>query len=204
MGVDEQLIFNGIQFEDLYRSNRVHFRYFETPDYQKGDIHYQGQDYYNINLRYDLVDDQVIVTSTGSLNFLDIQLIQEKVENFKIRDRHFIFQGDNKTLEKGFYEVAYEDEDVVFLVKHSKSPNKKIGNGRMYFTFKEKESFFLKRGDAISKISNLREVKKFFRENSESIENFLDNNPQGSTENFRSYMTRLLEYLQRNIKDNNL
>ncbi len=149
-------------------------------------------------MKYDLVDDQVIVSSSGKLNFLDIRLIQEKVKHFDYNNRHFAFYNGDKTLEKGFYEEAYKDDNVVFLVKYSKVPNRKIGNNNVYFTFKERESLFLKRGDVIKDVSSLRDVKRFFKEKDETLESFIRFNPQSNSENFRSYMIRLLEYLKKN------
>ncbi|MDT0678714.1 hypothetical protein [Autumnicola musiva] len=198
LGISDQLIYNGVQFEDLYRSNQENFRYLEIPQYHIGNIQYDGQDYYNINMKYDLVDDQVIIMSTGKFNFFDVQLIQEKVQNFDFRNRHFVFYNANETLEKGFYEEAYKDENVVFLVKHTKIPKKRNGNKFSYYIFNYKESYFIKANDILTEISTLKDVKKLFNKDTVILQSYPKFNAQNKNDTFKLYLVRLLKYLKRN------
>ena len=198
VGHNDQLVYNGIQFEDVYRSNQEHFRYFDTPKYTKGAIFYNGQDYYDINMKYDLVEDQVIIMSSGPLQFFDVQLIQEKVRDFTLKNRHFVFYEADEGLEKGFYEEAYKDQDVTFLVKYSKLPSKKNGKHYTYFIFNDSESFFIRKDGATAEFNSLRALKKILKEDAELIEAYSNAHPPRGGGDFRSYLLGLFSYLHKN------
>lgn len=196
-GTGDQSVFNGLQFVDIYRSDREDFRYFKLPGYQKGDILYVGQDYYNLDMKYDLVDDRVIVMSKGELNFLDIQLIREKVEHFQIQNHNFVFYNASEVLEAGFYEEAYKDEDNVLLVKYIKSPRERFKNKAVEFSFKEDISFFIIAGDTTREIDNPRDVKRLFKDKSAILKSYASNSVE-EKKNFRLYLVNVLKYLKRN------
>ena len=196
-GMGDRLVYNGHQFEDMYRSGRTDFRFYESPNYLKGDVYYGGQDYYNLDLKYDLVGDQVIVKSTGELNFLEIQLIKQKVERFRIRDRNFVYYNANEVVEAGFYEEAYKDEDNVLLVKYIKSPRERFRNNYVSYTFKEEQVYFIKSGETTKKINRVGDIRRLFKDRSELLKSY-PSYKSAVDRDFRLYLINVLQYLKRN------
>ncbi|HEX4373138.1 MAG TPA: hypothetical protein VHZ50_07545 [Puia sp.] len=100
------LLYNGPEY---VRNGRraTGFPFFESDDMLTGSINYNGVDYRNVEMHYDLVSDQVIV---HEYNKASISLVNEKIGYFSILDHHFLklAQAASITgLKPGFYELMY-------------------------------------------------------------------------------------------------
>ena len=113
-------IYNGTEFTAAYRSSAGH-PFFDYAEPQKGDINYDGIYYPGVRLSYDISQNEVIFVTPG--NNLNIKLISEKVNWFRLEDHLFAYiHEDSNTVNfpgNGFYELAYDGINSV-LIKRKK------------------------------------------------------------------------------------
>ena len=169
VGYENLEIYNGIQFINTYKPINNKHRFFETDSFVKGKISYNNQSY-EVNLRYDLYEDQLIILADTRTNSNEILLIKELVEHFEISSSHFIhLKGENKGINSGFYEVIYNNGSITLLKKHSKQLKQDIENRKVYYEFKaEKAEYFCVTEDEMFQIKNKKDIisrfPKFKRE----------------------------------------
>lgn len=136
-------------------------------------------------MKYDLVNDEVIVMSTGDLEYFDVQLVRENIDKFSFDNRVFAFYNSNDIIDEGFYEEAFKNEKITFLVKYHKTPVKKKGSKFTYYTFKYKEDFYLKKEENYFKVRSLKDIQKILDLN-------IDSNVRSTESNFRSSAIKIL------------
>ncbi len=96
------------------------FPFFYADSLLPGSLFYDGILYPNIDLEYDLVQDQLVIRDyTG--NAL-ISLVSQKVDRFSIDGHRFRYVAAEKTdqLKSGFYEVLYTAGPAALLARHEK------------------------------------------------------------------------------------
>jgi hypothetical protein len=82
---------------------------------QPGTVEYDGKNFKDIELMYDLVKDELVLLHyNGSAR---IQLIKSKVEAFTIAERSFIHVKEDKSknwgINEGYYEVIHKGKDLL-------------------------------------------------------------------------------------------
>jgi hypothetical protein len=73
-------------------------QFFESPNFAKGTIFYDGMLYQNISMWYDLVKDQVVVQTIDSLSLIDLHT--ERIDYFSLMGHYFkkIIQDSSSSL----------------------------------------------------------------------------------------------------------
>lgn len=82
----EQPIYNGRQHQS-YLPTIIGYAYYAIRDWQPGSVLYDGHWYDHLNLKYDLMADELIVQST---NLTGSILIRSRIREFYIGDKHFV------------------------------------------------------------------------------------------------------------------
>ena len=104
-------IYNGTLFIEKYITAPNNHSFFLDSTYKLGNLIYDNQPYYNIYLKYDLHEDQLIAKLPYQSNFLFIKLIKEKVKSFEFQNLNNLFVNSSyikKVVDKsfiGFYEI---------------------------------------------------------------------------------------------------
>ena len=88
-------------------------KFYKIFEFVIGDIIYDGQPYYNIKMKYDLLEDQIIVnlfTNTGDNIF---KLLSSKLNSFTINNSEFIklsntIVNSNEEI-KGIFQILFKD-----------------------------------------------------------------------------------------------
>ncbi len=106
-------LYNGTQYGNYFFSFEEGSPYFGVKDSVPGSILYDGVLYRNILMKYDEVKDVIVIWNNNDA----IQLLNEKVGNFKLLDHSFIrLIKDNRSRElvsSGFYEQLYTGKIAV-------------------------------------------------------------------------------------------
>lgn len=96
------------------------FAYFLSPDWQKGWVSYKGTVYTEVQMKYDLVADELVVLHPN--NFFPVTLYSPSVDSFQLAGETFIYVGKANTagLERpGFYQKLVTGK-LSILAKRSK------------------------------------------------------------------------------------
>tara|TARA_R110002020_G_scaffold279756_2_gene495532 strand:- start:1596 stop:2303 length:708 start_codon:yes stop_codon:yes gene_type:complete len=197
VGVENTEIFNGPRFLDILKSTKDNHRYFNSLAFVRGYIIYNSQLYNHINLRYDLINDDVIVVSSGDKGFFDVRLIRDKVQEFGIQNHHFIKLPEDKAT--GFYEVGYIGAQVSLYIKHQKSTKERLNKRVPYFEFFKTSFYQLRYNGKLYKIESSRDVEAIIPDKREQIRDFHSTYAILSKSKPDAYIVKLITYLDNNL-----
>ena len=159
-------LYNGVEF--LGYSPRIEgHAFYSVGDWINGSLIYDGLEFNNVPMMYDIFKDGLIVRHFNS--YFRVGLVREKVKEFTLGNHHFIRLEIDSTIKSpvstGFYELLYDgkvqvlakrvktiaetityqleqkfvQQDQYFIYKDSTYYAVK-GNGDLYFAFKEKRN----------------------------------------------------------------
>lgn len=185
LGLENSGIFNGVEFIDTYNLLEDQHRFFQVETYRSGWISYDNQKYFDIPIKYDLFEDQLIakvISKEGGAN--QILLLNEKIDNFKIDETYFERIQSNKNSEltpSGFYELLTEINQLKLYKKHQKKVKKVLKNNSVYYKFMTvkpeyfvltDDDFFVvkKKKDLISRFPDSKSILSDLRWNSKNTE----------------------------------
>lgn len=121
-------LYNGFQYVDYAYTIKAGHPFFGDDHMQKGSVFYDGVLYGDINLEYDLVNEQVVIDDP--YHTYKISLINGRLDRFTIRDHltapdhlfiHFSDSIDASAPHPGFYEQLYGGEKVSLFKKEKKT-----------------------------------------------------------------------------------
>ncbi|UJH66641.1 hypothetical protein [Allomuricauda sp. SCSIO 65647] len=144
--IENTALYNGIGYVEKYKVINKYHKFFESTDFLLGDMVYDGQYYPNLEMKYDLDEDLVVLHLKNGLRKVLLQPIKKKVEKFTIDGHRFvnIADGTAKTYDiSGFYEVLFEKSDLMLLERHQKKRFKREGKNSVYYEFKSRNQYYL-------------------------------------------------------------
>ena len=168
-------IYRGVEYTGYpYRIKTGH-QFFESADLSYGSVLYDGILYEGVPMWYDLVKDQVVVRYIDE--FSRINLHNEKIEYFSLLNHHFVHIKSDvlniSSIPAGFYDRVYNG-GIEVLVNRSKGTLKEVSVEGTYITIlKQKNNFFLKKGEVYYPVESLGSVLKALGNKQKEIQEFL-------------------------------
>jgi hypothetical protein len=190
---------NGTLYVNIYRPTSNNHNFFNTNEYTKGDLNYGGQIFYTINLKYDIVTDELILKRVGDYSYLDINLIKKKIESFTINNRLFL-NLDNilKTSENkldGFYEQNLIGNDFTFYIKHHKKFLKNLSTGSIIYEFSEDNSYYIEQKNIFHNIDSKNDLITIFPKHKAYINKYYNQNNSLNKSNENLFYENLIKNL---------
>lgn len=148
--------------------------FFETTTLTAGNISYDGGDYYNIPMLYDITSDEVVINLYNQ-NF-KISLLTEKTEKFTFLNHSFYRMAKDSLhgvlLSAGFYDQLYRGNTTV-LVKRKKVVSEKIIYNANDFSYQNDDHFYIKLDNKYAEITNKASLFKAFRNKKREVRKYL-------------------------------
>ncbi|OUL61893.1 hypothetical protein B8T70_12825 [Flavobacterium sp. AJR] len=205
IGKENLAIYNGSRHVNYYRTIDNSHSYYFSNNFSIGNLNYEGQDYNNLDLKYDVNNDVLVLKATGEFDYLGINVIKEKTASFSINNKNFInVNYNNPTCPdymNGYYqEIIYSPDDVLYI-KHHKNRGKIIDNKRIsdvanqntFDEFIEKNDFILKHKGNYYKISSKSDIIKIFPESKSKIKNYYNNYSQLEESDKKIFIENLIK-----------
>lgn len=198
IGIENTVLYNGKVYTNPYIISNEQHNFYNQPNYNLGTVRYDSQNFYSINLKYDIIEDKLIFQPSGDKNYLNIELLKSKVENFTIGEKLFIntqfldLEKQSKNIELGFVEVQYQSNQLKFLIKHSKNSKEIIDNNRLKTVFKKYTEYYLYYNKSILEITSISQLKKLWPEKKNIISDFNKTYSKLKKENKIQFYTNLL------------
>lgn len=201
VGVENSGLFNGKEYIDLDRASSNNFKFLETPRFVTGSVSYNGQQYYDVDLKYNVWDDLLVIKLPNDGSEVILTPVKEYTKGFTIGSHQFVHVNDSvaKALDKnGFYELLQERTHYTLYKKYQKSRSNKVEGNRSYFVYRDsKPIFFLKYNQQFIQIGSKRDLIKIFPQYKKEINSVRDNvlkNDPNATEN---YLKNLLGHVEK-------
>ncbi|NAY90815.1 hypothetical protein GTQ34_02695 [Muricauda sp. JGD-17] len=138
VGIENTGLYQGEVYAEKYRTINEQTQFFRTLDFQKGNVCYDGQCYYGLDLKYDLYEDQVLMKLISSAGGGTLRLFKEYVDSFELGGLKFV-----KLTEEvapglnayGFYAKAMESPTFILYTKYNKKSFERKDRSSIYYEF---------------------------------------------------------------------
>ncbi|WP_420601958.1 hypothetical protein [Flagellimonas sp.] len=140
IGIENTGLYQGVVYDEKYRTINEKNQFFKTKDFQKGNVCYDGQCYYDLDLKYDVYGDEVLFKLITKAGGGTVQLIKEYLDSFEIGGSRFIkLQPKDAPLlnSYGFYEIAMESSTFTLYTKYVKKSFERKDRKSLYYEFLE-------------------------------------------------------------------
>ncbi len=198
IGKDNLNINNGVVHSEPFRPIPNKNRYY-IDEFNIGDLSFEGEIYTNVNLKYDIYDDQVIYKKNGETDNLPITVIKDKVDFFIFKNKKFVNLKSEfikfPNLIKGFYEENYIGNEVSLYTKHHKGKIKVFELDGVYHNFIYNSYFFIKYKGIFYKIVSEKDVKNVFRIYKKEISNYYKTNKKLEQSDKKQFMENLTKQI---------
>ncbi|WPO80516.1 hypothetical protein [Flavobacterium sp. KACC 22761] len=204
IGNENLPIYNGPRYVNQYRSLDNTHCYYLSGNYSSGILNYQNQTYNNVDLKYDINNDILVLKPIGKFDYLGINTIKQNISSFKIYDKKFInINYENPSCPdfmNGYYQEITFSETMTLYIKHHKNRStvidKSAGDGASKSTtdsFTEKDEFVLKYKNNFYKIASKNDVIKIFPEYKSKIKNYYNTDSQLEESNNKVFIENLIK-----------
>jgi len=206
VGKQALTINNGYFHTNPYAVSNGRYRYYTTTDnYIKGTVVYENQNYYDIDLKYDLYQDILIYRPTAESGNIGIELIAQNVDYFMLNNKKFVNVGKTVspmiTFIKGYYEESLNGKNFIFYIKHHKDRKDVMNETRSYTEFEDNNEYFIFRNDTYHKIASKSDIIALFPDLKKKINDLYSMNKSLEKENkylFYETVIHKINYLLEN------
>lgn len=188
-------VYSGSQYKELvlfeYDSGHP---YFLADDWKIGSVCYDGIDFPELFLLYDIVFDKLVIENkTGNA----IEVNKDKINSFVLGEHKFVKLKEGNLsmslLPTGFFEILY-DGDVKVYAKRAKSIQLKTESGHNRKIFKEKNSYYIYKGLTYYPVKGKSSVFKVFAERKTLIKREMEKNDISFKENREFAISQVARY----------
>lgn len=176
-------------------------RYYISDKSTRGNIEYDFQDYSELNLKYDLYEDELVLSSQGESGLIDIILIKDKTQYFTLDNKKFVNLDANNLLPEnlrgGYYEENLVSKNFTFYIKHYKKRNEVIKGNGIFINYAYKNDFLLFTQGKFYNINSKSELLKIFPNDKNKINDYYAMNSNLRKENTTKFLENLMKYISK-------
>mgnify|MGYP001827575124 CR=1 FL=1 len=175
VGVENAGLYVGYEYKDQYRITEEYHKFFQSHDFLIGSLTYNGETYYDQQLKYNVFEDELIIKLRNKGGETIMQLIKDDLNGFSINGHYFHrfnhIENDNDSF--GFYEILRDYPQFKLLKKHSKRRIKKLDKNVIYYEYKERKHLYFIVYDNVSyEVRSKKDFLNIFPEYKEEIKHF--------------------------------
>jgi hypothetical protein len=175
-------------------------RYYNLDKLTQGSLNYDSQEYFDVDLIYDIYKDEVILNSQGESGLIKVNLIKENVKYFKLNEKKFVNLNIDKQLPPNFRGGYYEEnliaKSFTFYIKHYKNSAEVIKNDALFIDYTYKNEFILFKNGTYTLINSKSQLLKLFPNKKNKINDYYLMNRKLKKENETRFMENLMNYIK--------
>lgn len=197
-GLENLNLNNGRAYDNPYRVRNGNHQFLATSDYTEGIVLYDGQQYADVSLRYDIYHDILMFRPKNLSNNIGTVLEKDRVASFTINSKNFVNLNDitsKPDFVSGYYETCFEGKNATLLAKHHKFRKEKHGEGVTYEEFSDDPNFILSKGGSFFKVNSKSEITAIFPEQKDRIRDFYQKERDLEKKDKIKFMTNLLRFI---------
>ncbi len=170
--LDKQILFNGRVWRNLY-SNVRGDQFLFSGDFLKGTVTVNGKTYYNMNVKYDIYNDEILITTDRGII---LQLNKEMTDEFafEFNNREFVFrkmEPDVTTPLTGYVNNLV-DGNLSLLVKYKKEIDP-LSVENKYDSFGQSHRVYVRKDGKIYPINFRKDFFNVLSDNKQQIRDFI-------------------------------
>ncbi|MEZ4900343.1 MAG: hypothetical protein R2822_00490 [Spirosomataceae bacterium] len=193
-------LYNGNRYH-IYDSRSLDHQFFQTEEWAKGVIEYDGQRFEEVPMLYDIFKDQVVIQYKGHPGL--IQLQSERVRAFSYIDHHFIRIESDRTagvnLSTGFYDILYDGKTQV-LARRTKLRQEQIEGDKVKVSFSSKDVFYIKKEGKYYSANTKNGVLSVFEDQKKALKKYLREQRLNYRKNTEVALVKLATYYDQIVR----
>ncbi|WP_298136840.1 hypothetical protein [Flavobacterium sp.] len=197
-------LYNGKFYNDIYKTKSDTIHPFLKKDFISGSVTYENQFYQNVNIKFDIYKDNLLINPKNKSNVFTLILDKSKVENFNFLNKTFINidykKYSNSKSFSGFFEYIPIQNNFELLVKYNKENEKVIFNEKLIDEFYYSQNFYIVVDNKIHKFNSKKDAIEIFKKNKSDINTFYRKNKYKEKNNPVMFKIELLNLLKSNSK----
>ncbi len=170
-------VYYGIEYREQYRGDKEQHKFFLKPNFVAGQVVYKQQPFFAIDLLYDVFDDELLVRHVGINGSPIVQLIKSNVASFEIAGHYFVNLQTLVAQEapnSGFFEILFAGRSFTLYKKHLKKILRKSDQESVYYTFKNRQNYYIQYGTDFFKMASARDLSTIFPGNKKELQQIQD------------------------------
>jgi len=188
------LIYNGKMFQDYFPFEPGNHVFFLANEFTPGTVIYDGFLYKKVDLKYDLVADQLIMQhpSFG----MGIILNPKYVSSFTLSNHTFLRIPDNPANIKNqgqYYDALYQGQ-VSLVVKRIKKISEVVGQDRVKRTVSAQNKYYLYKDSVYTQVTNKKTLLKVLGNNLSKSQQFIRANKLNFRKDKENSMLSLVKF----------
>ncbi len=176
VGIENTNLYQGIIYTQEYRVNNDKAQFFKGSDFSKGAVQYDGQTYYDLDLKYDVYDDRLLVKLVPNAGGGTLVLFNQFVKSFELGGSDFVKIDQEEAPEidfHGFYEVSFDSPGMTLYTKFRKKSIQKKDRNYTYYEFVDTSSdYVLKYNDKYNMLKSKKDLTDLFPQFKKEINKF--------------------------------
>lgn len=178
----------GVVYEEKYRSLKEDYHFFINNEFNDATINYNNQFYYNVPVKYDLLNQELIVKIPSPKGGDPIILQKEKIDSFIIFNKFFENLSDY-----GFHEKLYAHNDFILYKKYFNTKTENFINDKIFYKFNVEQNYLLFYNGKFYSLNSKRDFREIFSDDKKTIRSYFSKNRKN--QNTDQFMIELLETL---------
>ncbi|WP_222984304.1 hypothetical protein [Flagellimonas meishanensis] len=146
VGIENTGLYQGEVYEEKYRTINEQTQFFRTLDFQKGNVCYDGQCYFDVDLKYDSYEDEVLLKLISSAGGGTLRLFKDYIDSFELGGLSFFKLTEQQAPglnAYGFYAKAMESPTFTLYTKYTKKSFERKDRSSIYYEFLEGPSEYV-------------------------------------------------------------
>ena len=198
IGIAQLGIHEGEVYQENHRVKSKRSKFFPSADFSSGTVQFNGQIYFNLNLKYNVYDDELLLLVENALGGNILKLNKSGVENFAIQGHRFKYLDDmfkDSEIPPGFYEITMEGPFFSLLIKHRKLATQQLESNLVFYEFEDLDKLcILQYRNKYELLNDISDLTKLFPKHKEALAQYYKDQKRKSSFDTSLYVT--LRYLE--------
>ncbi|MGB7841467.1 MAG: hypothetical protein WBL21_01655 [Salinimicrobium sp.] len=201
--IENSGIIEGFEYVEIHRMINNKHKFFKTFDFVPGTVFYDGQPFFNVDLKYNVFQDILLIQIENDQGKMIFQPFDSRLDGFILQNRTF---ENIKAVETGpelagIYEVLLETDGIKVLKKHRKKEKTLLDREVVYYEFSADEPHYFYWVNNKLEILNRSNLMESFPEEKSNIRNFYRSKRKEAKNNPDVFIQNLFKMLYDKLKD---
>lgn len=190
-------LYNGKEYQFYFGLEGLAY-YKEDKFDKKGWVNYDGFNFENVPLLYDLYKDLLVSLLPNGVT--KYSLLSEKITAFEIHNHYFVRLDADQLAQKppfqtGFFEVLYDGKNKIFAKRYNVL-QETAGTQALKRYFIPKNAYYLKKGETYSVFTSERTFLNLFKERKKELQRYLKDNKIKFKQDMEYAAVQLIAYYE--------
>ena len=172
---EQSPLYNGREYVEYSGTIQVGHPFYNTTEFTKGSIIYEGMLFNDAMILYDIVKDKVIIRHFNQIFRIDLPV--EKIQEFHLLNHHFIrlYADSAGVIEEGFYDKMYDGKTKLYIRRRKLIAEERTGTDLLRVA-EQKDILYIQKEGTYHPVKTLKGLLKVFSNRSDGIRQHLRKN----------------------------